>query len=460
MLGDSEILEVDRRFIEKAGPKNEELPGDLKNAGELNESELLSILSARFRGGEYQTMLGDSCMLSINPMRRTDSGCGRTSRKRKLLPECGMDILLQQVETVYRAAVSTSTPQSIILTGRSGAGKTCNFKKALGYLIDTTQPQEGSMFTAEKLYAVDCLLESFCSTRTSLNTHATRMVQMIQLYFDQSGNIAGGSLEMALPDAGRLLRSGRKAGEPSFPILYQVQAALGKSNLYLPPRMLVENAFFTPLQDENEIMTALEDWGRVCMAMEVLGIEQEEEESFWLILAAITNLGVIAKQMESSGCYQCDPAIVAKVSEILGISQDHFKKVVTRPATPRTVSPASSLPPSTASSRSSTPTRSMTSTTAVLSPNLEQQPWSGQDGSPLVLDNVNRLAVNLYSELLTRLVSFINRSIQVQGLWSCVITTCRRGCSCSSPTVSWSSWGRGIGVWPSCWCQRRPTPAR
>ena len=64
----------------QAGPKNEEHPDDLKNAGELNESELMSILAGRFRSGEYQTMLGDSCMLSINPMRRTDSGCGRTVR--------------------------------------------------------------------------------------------------------------------------------------------------------------------------------------------------------------------------------------------------------------------------------------------------------------------------------------------------------------------------------------------
>jgi len=407
-----EILEVDRRFIEKAGPKIEEHPEDLQNAGELNESELVSILAGRFSTGEYQTMLGDSCMLSINPMRRTDSGCGRTNRKRVLLPGLGMDVLIHQVESVYRRAISSSQPQSIILTGRSGSGKTCNFKKALGYLIDTTQPEAESVFTAEKMFAVDCLLESFCSTRTSLNTHATRMVQMIQLYFDQDGKVAGGGLEMALPDAGRLLRSGRRAGEPTFPIMYQVQAALGKSNLYLPPRMLVDNAFFTPLQDENEILTALEDWSRVCVAMEVLGVEQEEEESFWLILAVITNLGVIAKQMEDSGCYQCDPAIVAKVSEILGISQDDFKKVVTRPATPRTVSPASSLTPSTTSSRASSPTRSTTSTTAVLSPSLEQQPWTQQDGSPLVLDNVNRLAVNLYSELLTRLVSIINRSIQ------------------------------------------------
>jgi len=151
--------------------------------------------------------------------------------------------------------------------------------------------------------------------------------------------------------------AGRMAGEPTFPILYQVQAALGKSNLFLPPRMLTKNAFFTPLQvaitgfsffspfyavdvnfcrlclskeaqgtscahkcttkscnalcvfmsrflpknsglqDEVEIITALEDWGRVCSAMEVLDLAPEEEDSFWLLLAAITNLGFLATRL-------------------------------------------------------------------------------------------------------------------------------------------------------------------
>jgi hypothetical protein len=35
------------------------------------------------------------------------------------------------------------------------------------------------------MLAVDCLLESFCSTRTSLNTHATRLAQLLQLHFDR-----------------------------------------------------------------------------------------------------------------------------------------------------------------------------------------------------------------------------------------------------------------------------------
>ena len=58
------------------------------------------------------------------------------------------------------------------------------------------------------MHAMDCLLESFCSTRTSLNTHATRLVQLTELQFDDEGWLQGGAVEMALPDTNRLLRSG------------------------------------------------------------------------------------------------------------------------------------------------------------------------------------------------------------------------------------------------------------
>ena len=37
------------------------------------------------------------------------------------------------------------------------------------------------------MFAMDCLLESFCSTRTGLNTHATRTAQLVQLYYDTDG---------------------------------------------------------------------------------------------------------------------------------------------------------------------------------------------------------------------------------------------------------------------------------
>ena len=53
------------------------------------------------------------------------------------------------------------------------------------------------MLPAEKLRAVDCLLESFCSTRTVLNTHATRTAQLVQLYYARDGGIMGGELQVS-----------------------------------------------------------------------------------------------------------------------------------------------------------------------------------------------------------------------------------------------------------------------
>ena len=242
--------------------------------------------------------------------------------------------------------------------------------------------------------AVLCLLESFLSTRTCQATHATRAAQLVQLHYDHRGDLLGAELHLALPDTCRLLKEGRRPGEPTFPIFYQVQAALGKSCLFLPPRELSSNSLFTPLQVEGELQTALEDWTKVCVAMEVLGFQQEEEETFWLTLAAITDLGVISRQLEDSGSEQdCDPAVVERISDILAVRRETFEALMRRSPTPRFNTPASSAGQSAATSRSSSP---------------------GQDsgGGPLLLENVKRLVRDLYSDLLARLVLLINRSIQ------------------------------------------------
>ena len=59
-----------------------------------------------------------------------------------------IEVILHQVEKVYREAVTTLQPQSMVFTGRSGSGKTCNFKKAVEYLVDTTQGEAEPIFTS------------------------------------------------------------------------------------------------------------------------------------------------------------------------------------------------------------------------------------------------------------------------------------------------------------------------
>ena len=50
-------------------------------------------------------------------------------------------------------------------------------------------------------------------------------------------------------------------------------------------------------QNPREVNTAQDDWSRVRAALDVLNVTDDEESGLWLILAAITNLGVCARQL-------------------------------------------------------------------------------------------------------------------------------------------------------------------
>ena len=121
-----------------------------------------------------------------------------------------------------------------------------------------------------------------------------------------------------------------------------------------------------------------------------------KSQVFWLVLAAITNLGSVAAQLEENLGTHCDSIALTKVADLLGVEMDTLKKILQRPNTPHP-SPTSSSTPSSSQSRCSSP-----------------GPGSTMDGPllPLMLDNVRRLAVNLYSDLLSRLLKIINRSIK------------------------------------------------
>ena len=118
--------------------------------------------------------LGERCTVSINPLHSAPghvliAQVTHSTALHSTAQHCNV----VQVEEVWRRAVVSRQPQSLVLTGRSGSGKTCNFKQALAHLVETTQPSAGECpLSGARLAAADCLLESFCSTRTSLNTHA------------------------------------------------------------------------------------------------------------------------------------------------------------------------------------------------------------------------------------------------------------------------------------------------
>ena len=99
--------------------------------------------------------------------------------------------------------------------------------------------------------------------------------------------------------------------------------------------------------------------------------------------------------------------LLLQVADLLGVEVGQLYKVLQRPATPKTGTPVSSMASSMASSLAPSSTSSRASSPGI-GESLSSAPVL-QDG--LVVDNVRRLALNLYSDLLSRLVAIINRCV-------------------------------------------------
>lgn len=98
-------------------------------------------------------------------------------------------------QSAYRGMLNTRRDHSLVFLGRSGGGKTANFKRALQYLV-TAAGTVNKILTTEKLNALFTLLEAFGNSRTHLNANSTRFTQLFSLDFDQSGQIASASLQV------------------------------------------------------------------------------------------------------------------------------------------------------------------------------------------------------------------------------------------------------------------------
>ena len=130
-------------FLFQAGCGWWEGEADLVRVAPLNESELTSQLAERLSGGLHLTRAGQHCLLSISPL-----------GGRKEEAEDDEELLLQQVEEVYQRALHSRENQSIVLTGRSGSGKTCNYRRALQYLVEAEGNQQSALSGMYCVYIV------------------------------------------------------------------------------------------------------------------------------------------------------------------------------------------------------------------------------------------------------------------------------------------------------------------
>ncbi len=135
------------------------VPDNLADSGSLNEATLLHHLHARFNRERYYTQLG-SVMISVNPFQWSERGLYgkkviqfyvdnrlRSVRQRHVPPHT---FALAERAFLALAKRVGGRPQSIIISGESGAGKTEVAKQCLAYLAAVSMAQTTEAEPAEQ----------------------------------------------------------------------------------------------------------------------------------------------------------------------------------------------------------------------------------------------------------------------------------------------------------------------
>eukprot|EP00038_Savillea_parva_P000358 m.95710 g.95710 ORF g.95710 m.95710 type:complete len:1845 (-) comp10120_c1_seq2:251-5785(-) len=217
---------------------------DLARIDSLTDDLLIETLEQRLKTGRIYTYIGD-ILIAVNPY----SDTGLYTADHSLLytgvvdPSALAPHIFAVADRCYSALVRTNMPQMCVISGESGAGKTESTKLFIRQVLDisnigavgrtvvatsehaslprpptpakpiTTHPVES------KILMLNPILESFGNARTVMNDNSSRFGKLVELVFDDRGNVVGARLAHYLLEKARLVVQG--PGESNFHIFRQ-----------------------------------------------------------------------------------------------------------------------------------------------------------------------------------------------------------------------------------------------
>ncbi|KAJ8368403.1 hypothetical protein SKAU_G00084310 [Synaphobranchus kaupii] len=386
---DGTVLEVDEDDVEKANPPSFDRVEDLASLLYLNESSVMHSLRQRYGGNLIHTHAGPN-MVVINPLSAPSmysekvmhmfKGC----RREDTAPH-----IYAVAQSAYRSLLTTRQDQSIVLLGRSGSGKSTNCQHLVQYLVSIAGTT-GKIFSAEKWQAVYTILEAFGNSATPANANASRFSQIVSLDFDQAGQVASASIQTLLLEKLRVTR--RPEAESTFNVFYYIMAG-ADANLRteLHFNHFAENSVFgiLPQAKTEDKQKASQQFTKLQAALKVLGVSGEEQKALWLILGAIYHLG--AAGATKAGRRQfARHEWAQKAAYLLGCTLEELSSSIFKHQ------------PKGVLQRSTSFRKSM------------EDGGMGDSSGPKItaLECLEAMAVGLYSELFTLVISLVNRALK------------------------------------------------
>ncbi|XP_058832508.1 unconventional myosin-XVIIIa isoform X3 [Topomyia yanbarensis] len=384
-----EELSVDDDDIEQANPETLDLVEDICQLRHLNEASMLHVLRQRYASNLIHTRAGP-VLLVVNPMAPLSLYSEKVvSMFRGCKTEDMPPHVFSLAQTAYRAMLETRRDQSLIFMGRSGSGKTTSFKHALYYLA-LAAGSANKILSAERVSAMNTILEAFGNAKTCLNSNATRFTQILSLDFDHCGQIASASVQILLLEKSR---AGRRTAsdQHNFHVFGRLLAGAEghlQKELFLDTINFDESNLFVTLPTKLEDkQNASIDFARLQQAFSMLNVDQSAVRACWYVLAAIYHLGTANCSIVGTGLNArvqfANPTAARKAASLLGISLDDLTTAAfsnalkSNPASP------------------------------VKSALFSEQP----DLASSALDSLEGFVIGLYSEVMAAAVALVNKAI-------------------------------------------------
>ncbi|CDJ60490.1 myosin G, putative [Eimeria maxima] len=279
---------------------------------EVTEASVLQTVRQRYRDGLIYTNVG-RILLSLNPFQFLPV-YGEEIVAKYLLSDDPYSLqphVYQIAADAFKSVSEEGTPQSALITGESGAGKTETTKLLLQFLAvaggrkvrlggrqDAVSGADGSdedNSIERKLLEANPVLEAFANASTTRNPNSSRFGKWVEVIFSDKCVVMGARITSYLLEVPRVV--GHATGERNFHVFYQLLEGLKDSlkGLQTDYQLSTEPASFSYLQpfDPRSRINDAEGLEELKHALLTLGFRAKQQNDLFSIVAALLHLGCI-----------------------------------------------------------------------------------------------------------------------------------------------------------------------
>lgn len=232
---------------------------------------------------------------------------------------------------MYYNMKSYQENQCVIISGESGAGKTEAAKRIMQYIASVSgQSSSNIQKIKDMVLATNPLLESFGCAKTLRNNNSSRHGKYLQIQFNAQAEPIGANITNYLLEKARVV--GQITNERNFHIFYQLTKGASQQQRELYGIQTPEAYAYTSASKCISVdgIDDIADFKETIRSMEIIGLQQNEQDQIFRLLASILWIGNIDfVENEEGNAAIRDTSVPNFVAYLLEVNAADIEKAIT-----------------------------------------------------------------------------------------------------------------------------------